>query len=570
MADPKTYILPLPKDMHNYFSSAPFKTCTFIEFLRRLDLEQKVKNTEQRLIQRTYMKFLNSLSVNQDIPQFARDHAKKLIKEMNSKEVKLFWDSIVEREKRCAAEEHYYKLLEQVRNKHVLIGGADVARMQKEYKVDEESLEASTEKKRKDKDGIESTPSTKKSRSDYEFLYTPSSSEMEKLPTLVTDSTYYDEDDEITIIRDVPQLSLENRDLEDDFFIEERNISKLFRQYQKESVNLANSGGLYVETSVHEILALTSIFMLAPNSHSEIMINIFGSQNLLDKIHKVLFPTDKRGLDAECESKFRRIIKQSINDSRDSAIKSSIAFLTENNSKENLGFVIFEGLRSLPNLTLKSQPSEMTLITNYLDYIMKELFHEPDKHRVEWPNTGLKESRTRKLEGRARQPDFIVSAINQLETSGTLFVGEVTSPAEKGNVRKNCNDLIRIGVFMKECIDSAIDKGADVKLLGFQCIEYTIDFYAMELSAPGLYFMYHIGQASIPTSVKTITHFIDDIETFLTAQDIFRESFVNFYDKLCNPKEQSTKAPFKRETLSTPDFNQLVSNTRNVKRKCTF
>ena len=54
---------------------------------------------------------------------------------------------------------------------------------------------------------------------------------------------------------------------------------------------------------------------------------------------------------------------------------------------------------------------------------MKELFHEPDKHRVEWPNTGLKESKARKLEGRARQPDFIVSVIHQLERSGALFIG---------------------------------------------------------------------------------------------------------------------------------------------------
>ena len=92
----------------------------------------------------------------------------------------------------------------------------------------------------------------------------------------------------------------------------------------------------------------------------------------------------------------------------------------------------------------------------------------------------------------------------------------------------------------------------------------------MKLGAPGLYFMYHLGQASIPTSVKTITHFIDDTEIFLTVRDIFRESFVNFYDKLCNPKEITTKVSFKCETLSTPSFNQFVSNTRNVKRKCSF
>jgi hypothetical protein len=262
-----------------------------------------------------------------------------------------------------------------------------------------------------------------------------------------------------------------NRNPEDDFLIEGLNISELFRRYQNESINLANSDGLYVETNVHEILALTSIFMLSQNSHSEMMMNIFGS-NLLDKIVKKFSPTNKRELDAECESKFRKVIKQAINDSRDNAVDSLLAYLAnpESNLKENLGFIFLEGLRSLPSLKLKSQPSEMTLIVNYLDYIMKGLLHQPNKHRVEWPNTGLKESKARKLEGRARQPDFLVSAIHQLETSGTLFIGEVTSPAEKGNVHKNCNDLIRIGVFMKECIDSAIDKGADIKLLGFQCI----------------------------------------------------------------------------------------------------
>ena len=107
------------------------------------------------------------------------------------------------------------------------------------------------------------------------------------------------DDDEINVIRDVhSKLPLENRNPEDDFLIEELNISELFRQYQNESINLANSDGLYVETNVHEILDLTSIFMLSPNSHSETMINIFGS-NLLDKTSKKFSPTSKRELDAE-------------------------------------------------------------------------------------------------------------------------------------------------------------------------------------------------------------------------------------------------------------------------------
>ncbi|CAJ0878645.1 3381_t:CDS:2 [Entrophospora sp. SA101] len=135
-----------------------------------------------------------------------------------------------------------------------------------------------------------------------------------------------------------------------------------------------------------------------------------------------------------------------------------------------------------------------------------------------------------------------VSAIHQLQTNGVLFVGEVTSSAEKGNVFKNCNDLTRVGIFMKDCIDSAVDK------------EFKIDFYIMELSSKGLYFMHNVGQVFIPASVKEISHFINDLETLLMVCEIFKKSFVDFFDKLCNTKQGTEKASFKCETLSTPKF----------------
>ncbi|CAB5213142.1 unnamed protein product [Rhizophagus irregularis] len=553
--DPETFVIPHRETMHKYFSSAPFITCTFIEFLHQLGSEQKLKSTEQKSIDEKYIKLLYSLSEDQELPQFAQNHAKGLMEEISSKEVAAFWDSIAEYEK-CSTSEK-----QQVQS-NVSIDGSDVTRVQQ----DEELLEVFTQKKRRDEDDI--TP-TKKSRTDYESMYSPPSSEMKKLPSLTIDSDDNNEHDEITIIRDVPRSFLDNSNNENELIIDRFNISKLFRQYQDESFNLANSGGLYVEADVHEILSLTSIFMLSPNSHSEMMINIFGL-DLLDKISDKLKP-NKQEFNVEYEAKFKSIIKQSINISRDNAINSLLGNSEKPESinlKENLGFVILDGLKSLPSHKLKCKPSEITLITNYLDYIMKGLFHHPDKYIIEWPNTG-QETKASKVEGRARQPDFLVSAIHQLEKRGSLFVGEVTSPAEKENVHKNCNDLIRIGVFMKECIDSALDKGADIKVLGFQCIEYTIDFYAMELHAPGLYIMHHIGQASIPTSVKTLSHFVDEIDTFLTVRSLLQESFDNFFNKLRSPKEQAKKLSFKCETLSTSSFNQLISNTRNVNRKCS-
>jgi hypothetical protein len=66
-------------------------------------------------------------------------------------------------------------LLEQVRSKHISIGGADVARVQRENEVDEELLEASTEKKRKDEDDVTSTPPTKRVTTHFSGVFHTSS-----------------------------------------------------------------------------------------------------------------------------------------------------------------------------------------------------------------------------------------------------------------------------------------------------------------------------------------------------------------------------------------------------------
>ncbi|CAG8645027.1 842_t:CDS:2, partial [Paraglomus occultum] len=102
-------------------------------------------------------------------------------------------------------------------------------------------------------------------------------------------------------------------------------------------------------------------------------------------------------LDSECGLNFRKVIKQATKESRCSAIKSLLAELTNDQMlDENMDYVILENLKTLPTEKIKNKPSEITFITNYLDRIMREIFHNPDKHIVEWPNTGLDEEITRK------------------------------------------------------------------------------------------------------------------------------------------------------------------------------
>ncbi|CAB5374967.1 unnamed protein product [Rhizophagus irregularis] len=157
------------------------------------------------------------------------------------------------------------------------------------------------------------------------------------------------------------------------------------------------TGGLFIESNVHEILSLSSIFLLAPGSHSNMMIDIFSSP-LLNKIHQQFAPVQQIELSSELTE-----------------------LSNDETLGENLGFVILKGLELLPS----------------------------DK----WPNTALNESKARKFRGRAKQPDFVVSIVHQSQTVANIFIGEVSPPSQKTNVYKNCCDLIRLGIFMKDCMD---------------------------------------------------------------------------------------------------------------------
>ncbi|CAG8497203.1 4307_t:CDS:2, partial [Paraglomus occultum] len=342
---------------------------------------------------------------------------------------------------------------------------------------------------------------------------------------LEEENPFIEEETDI-IIDDVPcEFSFKNGDPVDDLHMGETNVSLIFRNYQKQSLNIARDKGLFVESNVQEILSLSSILLLASNSYSNTMTDHFGL-SLLDEIHQK-FKSEQQIiliLDSNSETTFRKAVEMALSGSRDDAISWLCDKLgSEQSLKENLGFIILDCLRTLPSSKIRNEHSEITHYTNFLDRIMKGLFDDPDKHIVQWPNTALNESKTRKAEGRAKQPDFTVSVICQLQTSVTLLVGEVSPPSKRGDVYKNCNDLIRLGVFMKDILDSSIDKGADIKVLGFQCVDYKVDYYTMDL-VQGIYIMIHIGQMSVPASLKDMSSFVDDIELSLGITEVISEN----------------------------------------------
>ncbi|RGB22392.1 hypothetical protein C1646_776154 [Rhizophagus diaphanus] len=380
-----------------------------------------------------------------------------------------------------------------------------------------------------------------------------------------------DTKDENVVITNVPLRLPSSKNSEFDLFVNDVNISEKFRIYINEAILHANSEGLYVESHTHEILSLSSILVLIPNSYSTKMVEVFGLQ-VLESIHREYTPTLSISLDTEIESIYRNAIKTCLKDSRRSAVDLLCTNIVNRSElRDNFGFLMIDLIRSLPFDKIRNEPSELTLITNYLDRIMKEAFHDPDKYIVQWPNTALTESKIRKLDGsRTKQPDFVVSMNYQSRATNVIYVGEVSGPSEKNNVYKNCLDLVRIGIFMKDCIDSAISQGAGIKILGFQCIAYSVDFYVLDLNGEGLYTMNHIAQISIPETIKGLFAFIDELHILLNIRDILVKSYDVLIDKLQNPglTPSELESSFKRKTLDTPEFKRLVSKTHCVKREC--
>lgn len=137
-----------------------------------------------------------------------------------------------------------------------------------------------------------------------------------------------------------------------------------------------------VEMNTHEILSLSSILVLIPNSYSTKMVEAFGL-DVLESIHKEYTPKLSLQLDIEIENVYRNVVKTCLNGSRDDGIKLLCTNIVQKNElMSNFGFLILDLIRSLPYDKIRNEPSELTLITNYLDNIMKSAFHVPDRRRT--------------------------------------------------------------------------------------------------------------------------------------------------------------------------------------------
>jgi hypothetical protein len=135
--------------------------------------------------------------------------------------------------------------------------------------------------------------------------------------------------------------------------------------------------------------------------------------------------------------------------------------------------------------------------------------------------------------------------------------GEIKCHGEADNKHAIGKDLLRLGIFAKNAIDTHnLDS-----ILVFQAIGRRVFFYIVTLENAVMYVIFEIGEVEAPARLLGLACYIEQINVLL--------DMLYIYDQLCHTADNDRSVTLqqrKRKTVSTPEYNCMLVNSRNRKR----
>ncbi|KAI8063052.1 hypothetical protein BDF21DRAFT_496949 [Thamnidium elegans] len=154
------------------------------------------------------------------------------------------------------------------------------------------------------------------------------------------------------------------------------------------------------------------------------------------------------------------------------------------------------------------------------------------------------------------RPDIAITRLQGVRWRYNLGFGEAKPAQPDSNHFAICKDLLRVGVFCKNSIDSQNMDG----VMGLKIVGRTITFYVMVLPATGIYGMYELGEIQVPSSVADIPKLLMDMATVSYILDVFC--------RVCVPAVTPITTKQTPATISDEILTQIFSSTRSRKRPC--
>ncbi|KAG1452263.1 hypothetical protein G6F56_007864 [Rhizopus delemar] len=233
------------------------------------------------------------------------------------------------------------------------------------------------------------------------------------------------------------------------------NMAELFTKFQKAVQKISTDRLFFIESSVHELLALSDIFLLCPGQYSPLCIHIF-IEDVLSDLNKELLTECmdfKQDTNDDACMKLSRIINN-VESNRLSKDDAEIDLLmlgkSLNSFERSLVWGVKAGMRKLPLKPIKIRKffGECELFTMYFDPILCALFSDPDKNvLLRWSNVTSDESRE-------IRPDAIISEIYQRDFGPSCGYGEAKLARPTTDNHALCYDLLCLATLAKDTIDT--------------------------------------------------------------------------------------------------------------------
>ncbi|KAI9004817.1 hypothetical protein CLU79DRAFT_841232 [Phycomyces nitens] len=318
-------------------------------------------------------------------------------------------------------------------------------------------------------------------------------------------------------------------------------VAQKFRQYQEKALEEAKEHGLYMESHLQKILALSHILLLKPSQNDAEAVDIYGSDNLKEiqnAFTNQFFKASEIRLSSED-------LKDGVKTRREATQKIHRMQVGADNFTYRILSLVANCIAKLRCHPFNETIGEMELITSILDPVLSPMLHDPDNDMIfKWTNTQVIE--TEVVNGSRPDSNFILYK----ESSGfcSLGFGEVKSEKHATDTALLAIDLTRIAVFSKHAIDKS----------NVNCVLGTsIVLYACKLQDHGIYVFGELVKIKVPDSLETLPGFISCLS------DIYR--VIHVYYTHCTPGQSSFD---KRKTLPPPFFKVVFNQSRDKKRGC--
>ncbi|CAO3629166.1 unnamed protein product [Cunninghamella echinulata] len=343
------------------------------------------------------------------------------------------------------------------------------------------------------------------------------------------------------------------------WIIKNKDISLLWHNFKLESLQMAKTSGLYLESDYQHILSLSHICLLKPNESSSIFFSTFDEttiNNIMNDLNNK-FGIGTHEFDETLFIKINKLLKEVIKKKKDvdtAAYEIHGLGLNLHDGDHVVVYIIKNLLETLVDRNLKNDISEAELCGGYLDPILRTLFNRrKSNHRFRWYDKHINGVTTKK------KPDAVGNIVQQSQWGPYVLFGEVKIEKMKTNTYELVYDLVRLAQFSKQSIDISKMNG----VLCFQAVGFTITFYFVNLLYDGFYVMFPIGKINVPKSIM-------DIPSILLSADVLLDVY-NIYHQYCIPTDDPTSLEEKtKPSLSTPDFKELVYTSKNRKRTCNL